>query len=339
MNRRAFIQAVLAGEAVARVPRALFGAGRWLYRQRGLTYDRLAGDPEGFADSLADFLEDIDTDIVFPGSGLNTFPAEAVGGELVFREGQAPLLSAPVIEKTEDARYLADIALGDSPQCLALAAMTGRLRERLPDRFLCATSWGPFTWGMILCDWNLLREKAATDREFIREVCGLGVRLSAAFFSLLVGRGLVDGICIADGAATLVPDDLYVDVILPAERELVERFSGRGIARFLHQCGTIDRQVPLYPETGADCITLDAGVDLGDAYRLYGGKTVTAGNVDVIKTVFGGDEREICRAVSACLASIPRPISKFILMPSCDLPPDTPLRNAKAFLACADRIV
>jgi uroporphyrinogen-III decarboxylase len=64
---------------------------------------------------------------------------------------------------------------------------------------------------------------------------------------------------------------------------------------------------------------------------------VTAGNIDVIKTVFGGTKTEICDAVAACLAGIPDPFRKFILMPSCDLPPDTTLQNAKAFLSCADQ--
>ncbi len=338
MNRRTLISRVLSGDPSERVPRALFGAGRWLYRQRGLQVERLAEDPEGFADALADFLEDLDTDIVFPGSGLNTFPAEAIGGELVFREGQAPLLSAPVIEKTEDARFLSDIVVADSSRSLALAAMIGRLRKRLPDRFLCATSWGPFTWATVLCDWNLLREKAAADREFIREMCSLGVRLSAAYFSLLVEHNLVDGICISDGASTLVPGDLYADTILPAEQMLFEQFKGRGAARFLHQCGNIAGQFRRYPETGADCITLDAGIDFGEACRVYRGKVVIAGNVDVVRTVFGGDETQICEAVAACCSAIPRPFRNFILMPSCDLPPDTSIGNVKAFLACADRI-
>jgi hypothetical protein len=34
---------------------------------------------------------------------------------------------------------------------------------------------------------------------------------------------------------------------------------------------------------------------------------------------------------------VPDPFRKFILMPSCDLPPDTTLQNAKAFLSCADQ--
>jgi len=59
--------------------------------------------------------------------------------------------------------------------------------------------------------------------------------------------------------------------------------------------------------------------------------------VDVIKTVFGGDPAMLCKAVSACVSGFADPFRKFILMPSCDLPLETPLKNVKAFLSCADR--
>ncbi len=335
MTSRDAIIKVLQGGRSERIPRAIFGGGRWAYQQAGLKVEQLIDDPRAFARALGSVYRDLDTDIVFCGSGLNSFPAEAIGGELAFREGQAPLLAHPIIEKAEDARYLALVDLDHSPQSLALVEMIHALRQELPDRFLCCTSWGPFTWGMILCDWNQLRDRTATDKEFIREVCDLGVRLSAALFDRLLERKAIDGICIADGAATLVPNDVYEEVILPAEKKLFDRFQGRA-ARFLHQCGNITGQYHLYPGTGADCITLDAGLNLGDACRQYGRNVVTAGNIDVIKTVFGGTEEQICQAVSDCIASIPDPHHRFVLMPSCDLPPDTPLKNAKAFLACAD---
>jgi uroporphyrinogen decarboxylase len=338
MNRRESIQKVLKGERSARIPRALFGGGRWAYRQAGLSIAELENDPRGFAGKLAELYAGLDTDIVFVGSGLNTFPAEAIGGELAFKEEQAPLLAHPIIRKTEDARYFEQVDLSGSPRTLALVEMIAHLRQRLPDRFLCCTSWGPFAWGMVLCDWNLLRDRTASDPAFIREVCELGVRLSSALFRELIDRGLVDGIVISDGAATLVPLDLYRDTILPCEKKLFDELAERGVARFLHQCGAIAPQLDLYPETGADCISLDAGVELGQAYKLYSPKIVTAGNVDVIKTVFGGNPAQICDAVSASLAGIADPFRHFILMPSCDLPPDTSLGNARAFLACADQV-
>jgi len=299
---------------------------------------QLASDPDGFAEILARFYAGLDTDIVIAGSGLNTFPAEAIGGDLAFREEQAPLLSAPLIQKTDDARYLEVVNIEDSPHCLALVEMVAGLRARLPDRFLCATSWGPFTWAMILCEWTLLQDRMVMDREFIREVAELGVRLSSAFFRPLIERGLVDGVVIADGAATLIPLDLYRDVVLPCERKLFEEFRERGVARFFHQCGDIRAQVALSPDTGATCISLDSGVRLDEVEKLYHEQVVLAGNVDVIRTVFGGETTMMCQAVTECVSGITDPFRKFILMPSCDLPLETPLQNVNTFLACADRI-
>lgn len=338
MDRRELIKRVLRGERSERLPRALFGAGLWAYRQTGLKIEDLDKDPGRFAETLAAFFAELDTDIVFAGSGLNTFPAEAIGGNLAFRGENAPLLSFPLIQETEDARHLEKVDVADSPYTLALIEMIALLRERLPDRFLCVTSWGPFTWAMILCDWNLLKDKVETDRAFIREVCELGLRLSLALFGPLIERGLIDGISIPEGSVTLIPLDLYRDVVLPYERELFERVRERGLSCFLHQCGDIRPQLALYPETGADCVSVDVVAPIGEVYELYRDRVVTAGNVDVINTIFGGDPALLCKAVSECVAQISDPYRKYILMPSCDLPPDTPLRNVKEFLACANRV-
>ncbi|MFZ2196944.1 MAG: uroporphyrinogen decarboxylase family protein [Thermodesulfovibrionales bacterium] len=336
-DRREFIRRVLRGERSDRIPRALFGAGRWACRQTGLKIEALEDNPARFAETLAGLFGGVDTDIVFPGSGLNTFPAEAIGGVLASTGEQDPLLSFPLIEKTEDAACLEKVDISSSSHTLALVEMIARLRELLPDRYLCVTSWGPFTWAMILCDWNLLKEKTFSDKTFIKEVCELGVRLSSALFRPLIERRLIDGIAISDGAATLIPIELYREVVLPCERKLFELAGKHGLAGILHQCGDIRSQLALYLETGADCISVDATVSLAEAYKIYGERVVIAGNVDVINTVLGGDPDQLCKAVSECIAGIPDPHLKYILMPSCDLPPETPLRNVKEFLACADQ--
>ena len=338
MDRREIIRRVLRGERSERIPRALFGAGLWAYRQTGLRIGDLHNDPEGFAGALAGLYGELDTDIIFAGSGLNTFPAEAIGGELAYRGGQAPLLSFPLIQKTGDILSLDHIEISHSPRALSLISMISRMRRLLSDRYLCATSWGPFTWAMVLCDWNMLQDKAATDRAFIRDICDLGVRLSMAFFQPLIDQGLIDAVSVPDGAATLIPPDLYREAVIPAEKKLFDQVKARGIGCFLHQCGNISPQLSLYPETGADCVSVDAGVPLGEVYSLFAGRLTAAGNVDVINTIFSGDHSAICRAVSECVSGISDPYRNYILMPSCDLPPDTPLRNAQEFLACADQV-
>ena len=337
MNSRERIRRVLRGGTVDRLPRAVFGGGLWSYRQAGLRIDALKYDPAGYGGRLADLWAGLDTDIVFLGSGLNTLPAEAIGGELAFGEGQAPLLSFPIIRSAEDATDLDHVDLEASPNALALIEMIAQARKRLTERYLCATSWGPFTWGMILCDWGVLQEKAVSDPGFIGAVCDLGVRLSGALFSRLAARGLVDGVCIADGAVTLVAEDLYRDVVLPRERRLFEHARSSGAGCFLHQCGKIAGQLALYPETGADCVSLDAGVSIGEVYDRYHTRLTTARNVDVIQCVRGADEAALREAVAACIAAVRTPLTRYILMPSCDLPPDTSIGNVRAFLACASR--
>jgi hypothetical protein len=237
VNSRDRIRQVLCGGRVDRVPRAVFGGGLWSYRQAGLRIAAIKDDPAGCGDRLADLWGELDTDIVFLGSGLNTLPAEAIGGELAFEGGQAPLLSFPIIQSAEDAIELDRIDLQSSPNTLALVEMIAQVRLRLPERYLCATSWGPFTWGMILCDWGLLQEKAVSDPGFVGAVCELGVRLSGSLFGLLAARGLVDGVCIADGAVTLVAGDLYRDVVLPRERNSSMRRGPAAPAAFSTSAG------------------------------------------------------------------------------------------------------
>jgi uroporphyrinogen decarboxylase len=336
MNSRERIVQVLRGGTVDRLPRAVFGGGLWSYRQAGLRIDALKDDPAGFGDRLADLWGGLDTDIVFLGSGMNTFPAEAIGGELAFGVGQAPLLSFPIIQSAGDANDLDRIDLEASPSALALVDMIAQVRRRLPDRYLCATSWGPFAWGMILCDWGLLQEKAVSDPQFVGAVCELGVRLSDALFGRLVDRGLVDGVCISDGAVTLVAGDLYRDVVLPRERKLFDLARAAGAGCFLHQCGKIAALLEIFPETGADCVSLDAGLSIGEVYDRYRSRVTTAGNVDVVNLVRGGSEEALREAVASCVRSVKDPLTRYILMPSCDLPADTRIENVRVFLAGTD---
>lgn len=324
------------GRRQQRLPRAIFGGGLWSMAQTGLRPDDCARDPRRFADALSTLYQDLDTDIVFVGSGLNSFPAEAIGGILRFDGHNAPLLERPLIGSTADLVRAESLDLARSPRTAALVRAIEEVRANLPDRFLCATSWGPFSWGMVLCEPALLREKLAADPPFVDAVVALGARLSGAYFDLLIDRGLVDGISVADGAVTLLPDDAYRGLVLPRQRELFERARGRGVRPILHMCGDIRRQLPVYPATGAACISVDCSVGAGEAYELYRDAVVTAGNVDAVGVLARGDVSLVRRAVAACVGRVGDPRLRYILMPSCDLPVETPRANVEAFLAAAD---
>jgi len=336
MDRRSQIAGVFDGLPRERLPRAIFGGGLWAFAQAGLLPGELTDDPGRFVDALSRLYDGLDTDIIFIGSGLNSFPAESIGGALRFAGQTAPLLEKPLIRSTADLVRAEAIGELPSPATGALVRVIEGVRANFPDRFLCATSWGPFSWGMILCDPELLREKLTDDPPFVAGVAALGARLSAAYFDLLIDGGLIDGISVPDGAVTLIPDDAYRELVLPLQRELFDRVRGRGVRSILHMCGRIGRQLPLYLGAGADCISVDCSVGVGEAYDLYRGSTVTAGNVDAVALLSQGDEAAVRRGVAACVRQVDDPRLRFILMPSCDLPVDTPRQNVEAFLGAAD---
>lgn len=338
MDRRAFITDVLAGQRHQRLPRAIFGAGLWAYKRIGLTPEEFSAKAALFADGLTALYAGLDTDMLFLGSGLNSFPAEALGGILNFRGEQAPLLKQPLVHSIDDLRRIERFDILSSPCTVELVKMIETLRRNLPDRFTCATSWGPFTWALILCDWDLLKRKLVDDLPFIAAVSELGARLSTAFFELLIEKQLVDAVSLTGGSATLIPVDVYRAVVLPLQRGLFDYAHSRGLRVVFHVCGDIGPQLPFYADTGADCISVDDHVTIRYAYETLHHAATVGGNVDVINVVEKGDSAAIRAAVQECVAQVPDPRVRYILMPSCDLPINTPFENVKTFLACADEL-
>lgn len=336
MNRRSLIAGVFDGQPQERLPRAIFGGGLWAFGQAGLLPGELADDPGRFVDALCALYDGLDTDMIFVGSGLNSFPAQAIGGALRFEGGTAPLLARPLIRSTADLSRVEALDLLRSPSTAALVRVVEGVRANLPERFICATSWGPFTWGMILCDPDLLRQSLTADPPFVAAVAALGMRLTAAYFDELIDRGLIDGVSVPDGAVTLIPDAAYRELVLPRQRELFDHVRGRGVRTILHMCGRIAPQLSLYLGSGAECLSVDCTFGVGEVYDLCRGSIVTAGNVDAVAVLARGDEAAVRRAVASCVRQVGDPRLRYILMPSCDLPVDTPRRNVAAFLAAAD---
>ncbi len=336
MDRRGLIAGAFDGLRQERLPRAIFGGGLWAFAQAGLLPAELPDYPGRFVDALSAIYDGLDTDLLFVGSGLNSFPAQSIGGDLRFDGRRAPLLERPLIRSTADLVRAEAAAPLPSPATDALVRVIEGVRANLPDRFLCATSWGPLSWGMILCEPNLLREKLTADPPFVSAVAALGAQLAAGYFDRLIDRGLIDGISVPDGAVTLIPDESYQELVLPWQRELFDHVRSRGVRSILHMCGQIRHQLPRYLEARADCISVDCSVGIEEAYDLYRGSTVTAGNVDAVALLARGGGAAIRRGVAACVRQVADPRLRYILMPSCDLPVDTPRQNVEIFLEAAD---
>lgn len=339
MNRKQMIHDVLDLKPQERLPRAVFGGGLWIFHSLCLLPARISIEPKRFIREIAHRYSEWDTDMLFLGSGLNSFPAEAVGGKIKFRGELAPLLEQPVIRSPKDIERIGEIDFSNCANVNALLQVVRGVTEQFPDRFICVTGCGPFTWAMLLCDGDLLKRKLQDDPVFIREVCDLGVRLSSAFVDAVANAApRVDAISVPDGSVTLISDEQYRDLVFPAQKKLFDHIRRKKLRRILHMCGETRTKLNLFHRTGAECVTVDNHVTMKETYDLFGGKTVAAGNVDVVNVVGKGTEDEIRQEVKKCVGQVGDPKKGFILMPSCDLPLETPAKNVKAFLTVADSV-
>lgn len=115
----------------------------------------------------------------------------------------------------------------------------------------------------------------------------------------------------------------YEQFAYPAEKSLIAELPA---PRVLSVCGNTNRSMHLLAETGAEAISVDQLNDLSTSRQLLAGKLLF-GNIDPVATLSQGDEQEIGEAVRKAKAT-----GVDALWPGCDLVPQTPIENLKAFV-------
>jgi MtaA/CmuA family methyltransferase len=153
------------------------------------------------------------------------------------------------------------------------------------------------------------------------------VENAMAFARAQIAAG-ADMIGIGDAAASLVGPALYRDLVLPLETRLIAAIHDAGAAAKLHICGNTAPIVGLMVQTGADVIDLDWMVPLDEARGTVGPGVTLCGNFDPVGVLLKGTPQTVAAAAHECLR---KGGPRFILMPGCEVPPETPEANIRAF--------
>jgi len=118
----------------------------------------------------------------------------------------------------------------------------------------------------------------------------------------------------------------YEQFAYPAEKLLIAELPA---PRVLSVCGNTNKSIHLLAQTSADAISVDQLNDLVESRKVLT-NTLLFGNIDPVQTLSLGAQDEIQDAVqSAVNAGIDA------IWPGCDLVPQTPVENLKAFLAAS----
>jgi uroporphyrinogen decarboxylase len=338
MNRRERIfEAFRLGEP-DRVPASLFGGGMWTVRYSGTDFESLVGHPQEMARVNIETSRRMGFPIIHMGSGYKNFHVAALGGKIKFRGVGAPDLEGPLITHADELEDLdlEDLARDELIQTVWEA--TRIVASELGDEVaVSATAWGPFTLAaQIYGVENMMRAVIKKPQE-AKKVVEFATRVAKRFYGPLLEEKVIPMITIADMSSSgdLVSRQHFAEYALPQLQRLIDDTKSKGAYTLLHVCGDTSDKLDLLAETGADCVSLDHKIDLGQAKSLFQGRTCLAGNVHPVDVLLEGSPADVEAACRDCLDQA-APGGGFILMPGCDIPPTVSEENVRAFFGAAE---
>jgi MtaA/CmuA family methyltransferase len=216
-------------------------------------------------------------------------------------------------------------------------AVPGRMRDRVEAVRLLAErtgatriveGWveGPCAMSADLRGLNTLMLDFFDDAPFVEAMFDFTVRMEVEFARVQVEAGATL-IGVGDAAASLVGPKIYMQYVLPRERELIAAIRALGVPVRLHICGNTKRIVEGMGQTGADIIDLDYPTPLGHARSAMRETQVLLGNIDPVRELRDGTPASVEAALAECYRQAG---AAYICGAGCETPRGTPHANLDA---------
>ena len=337
MTHKEIIAKLIALEKTPRLPVSLLSGGAWTLNRDGLTMEQaLDAPPERLAEVIARTNELVGCDIVWPGSGYHNLALRGAGGIIKFRTKGTPDVMAPLVQ---DVSHLDASLVGrmqEDAGIRVLVETAGLLSNSIGEHTVVGTSqWAPFTLGGLAFGVERLMRSVYKDKPAVHAVLEFAAELCFAYLEPFIDAG-VSIISLADPTSSgdLISREQFQEFSLPYLTKVATKVKARGVWLIVHICGNTTNRLDLIPSSGADIMSVDYKVDLGEARRLLDGKIAFAGNMNPVAVM----QKETPQGVAvACREAISKahPAAGYLLMPGCDIPPSVPIENVRSMVATA----
>lgn len=323
-----------------RVPAIIYGGGVWTMKHTGNTFDGLIGKPREMADMIIRVNEEIQSDMVYVGSGYNNVHLQPFGGRIKYRPVGAPDLEEPLINNDEDLDRLIEkysdvrATLASDPVVNTIWEAARYVHEAIGDDYLVsATAWGPFSLAAQMYGVERMMKDMFKKGDIVARTIDFATEIVYYFYEPMIKEGAIEATAVADATASgdLVSARMFKKFALPGLQKFHGKVQELGCARFLHICGDTTKSLELFPETGAQCIAIDMKVDLAVAHAKIGDKMCIGGNSHPVFVLNNGTKEEIIASAKECIQKAGLD-GGYVLLPGCDIPPGTPVENIHAYL-------
>jgi MtaA/CmuA family methyltransferase len=210
---------------------------------------------------------------------------------------------------------------GRMPVVLEAISILKQARQGLP---IIGNLTGPVSLATSLMDPNLFLRSMVKDRPFVRELLARLTEFIATFGEAQVKAG-ADVVSIGDPTASgeILGPDFFGEYVATSLQTIIGRIKKQGGRTILHICGDISSILGYLRPTGADALSFDASMSIGEV-REKVGDWVLMGNVSTFLLTYG----PVSRIVKATRRVVIQGID--IVSPACGLGTGTPAKNIRA---------
>ena len=214
--------------------------------------------------------------------------------------------------------------------------VTRILKEKAGSEYLIGISqWGALTLAGLLCGTDTFMMMTIKNKEAAEYMMSFTERLVVKYWSLFIEAG-AELVSQAEPSAScnMISPKQFEKMALPHIRNNNRNIDAGVKYKMLHICGNIAKILPLLPQTGSDVISFDSPVSLTAAREQLGGKMAFAGKLDPVGVLQSWSPDNIRQITEGYIKEAGND-GGYIVMPGCDLAPETPLENVQAMTETA----
>lgn len=228
--------------------------------------------------------------------------AHGFGARILFPEDDVPKCHDYFIQDYKDIEKLQISAPLEAERMLDRIMAVKLYKHELGDKYP-VLGWveGPIAESADLRGLANLMTDIYDQPGFTSQLMEIATQQSISFAHAQIEAG-ADFIGIGDAAASLVGPNIYKNLVMPFEKQIINAIHEKGAKVKLHICGNISSILEYLPSTGADMIDIDWMVDFKAVNEICkNGGSCACGNFDPVKILLNGNQDTVIRAVMSCI--------------------------------------
>lgn len=253
--------------------------------------------------------------------------ASGLGADVIIHEDDVPSCKVDLIHEYTDLDKLKVADPLQSERMLDRIKAIDMYNHSVKDEFpILGWVEAPFAEACDLRGMNQIMMDLYDEPDFVKELLDICLEQVSLFAEEQIKAG-ADFVGVGDAAASLIGPDIYKELVMDYQREIIKVVHQAGARAKLHICGDITSLLEYLPDTGADIIDLDWMVDFEKAVQIFDGRVSACGNFDPVAVLMQGSIEQIKRSTQECIEAGDE---YTMISAGCEVPKDTPPENLLA---------